>query len=103
MKIKYLKLMHNANIGDVLEVTDFEANILIKTGVAEAAEDTPNLHEQKSTIFYTPIDTTGLLLNLNGTPVVTDFGELIAEQQVKSEEKPKSPRKPRGNKTKEQE
>ncbi len=27
--------MHNANIGDVLEVTDFEANILIKTGVAE--------------------------------------------------------------------
>lgn len=35
MKIKYLKVMHNANIGDVLEVTDFEANILIKTGVAE--------------------------------------------------------------------
>ena len=27
--------MHDANIGDVLEVTDFEANILIKTGVAE--------------------------------------------------------------------
>lgn len=35
MKIKYLQVMHNANIGDVLEVTDFEANILIKTGVAE--------------------------------------------------------------------
>lgn len=35
MKIKYLKIMHNAEIGDVLEVTDFEANILIKTGVAE--------------------------------------------------------------------
>lgn len=35
MKIKYLKVMHNANVGDVLEVTDFEANILIKTGVAE--------------------------------------------------------------------
>lgn len=27
--------MHNANPGDVKEVTDFEANILIKTGVAE--------------------------------------------------------------------
>lgn len=26
--------MHDANIGDVKEVTDFEANILIKTGVA---------------------------------------------------------------------
>ena len=35
MKIKYLKVMHNANPGDVLEVTEFEANILIKTGVAE--------------------------------------------------------------------
>lgn len=35
MKIKYLKGMHNAVIGDVLDVTDFEANILIKTGVAE--------------------------------------------------------------------
>ncbi len=35
MKIKYLKVMHNANVGEVLEVTDFEANILIKTGVAE--------------------------------------------------------------------
>jgi len=35
MKVKYLKVMHNANIGDVLEVTEFEANILIKTGVAE--------------------------------------------------------------------
>lgn len=27
--------MHNANVGDVIEVTDFEANIMIKTGVAE--------------------------------------------------------------------
>lgn len=35
MKVKYLKIMHNANVGDVLEVTDFEANILIKTGVVE--------------------------------------------------------------------
>lgn len=35
MKIKYLKVTHNANVGDVLEVTNFEANILIKIGVAE--------------------------------------------------------------------
>jgi hypothetical protein len=39
MKVKYLKVMHNANVGDVLEVTEFEANILIKTGVAEAFEE----------------------------------------------------------------
>lgn len=35
MKIEYLQVMHNANVGDVVEVTDFEANILIKTGVAK--------------------------------------------------------------------
>ncbi|MBF7685979.1 hypothetical protein I2F17_09135 [Acinetobacter sp. B10A] len=35
MKIKYLQQMHDANVGDVKEVTDFEANILIKTGVAK--------------------------------------------------------------------
>ncbi|KXZ72145.1 hypothetical protein [Acinetobacter venetianus] len=39
MKIEYLKVMHNANVGDVLEVTDFEANILIKTGVAKPFEE----------------------------------------------------------------
>ena len=52
MKVKYLKLMHNANVGDVLEVTDFEANILIKTGVAEAYE------EPKKTTRKTKTDTT---------------------------------------------
>ena len=39
MKIEYLKVMHNANVGDVLDVTDFEANILIKTGVAKPYEE----------------------------------------------------------------
>lgn len=39
MKIEYLQVMHNANVGDVLEVTDFEANILIKTGVAKHFEE----------------------------------------------------------------
>lgn len=35
MKIEYLQVMHDANVGDIKEVTDFEANILIKTGVAK--------------------------------------------------------------------
>ena len=52
MKIKYLKIMHNANPGEVREVTDFEANILIKTGVAEAYED------PKKTTRKTKTDTT---------------------------------------------
>ncbi|HAV5345616.1 TPA: hypothetical protein JI077_05165 [Acinetobacter baumannii] len=39
MKIEYLQVMHNANVGDVLEVTEFEANVLIKTGVAKPYEE----------------------------------------------------------------
>lgn len=36
MKVKYLKVMHNANVGDVKEIPDFQANVLLKIGVAEA-------------------------------------------------------------------
>ena len=39
MKIEYLKVMHDANVGDIKEVTDFEANVLIKTGVAKPYEE----------------------------------------------------------------
>ena len=53
MKIKYLKIMHNANPGEVREVTDFEANILIKTGVAEA------FVEPKERNMYTEIGEKG--------------------------------------------
>lgn len=39
MKIEYLKVMHDANVGDVKEVEDFAANVLIKTGVAKAFDE----------------------------------------------------------------
>lgn len=35
MKIKYLKITHDSNVGDVKEVPDFQANVLLKIGVAE--------------------------------------------------------------------
>lgn len=38
--IKYLQKMHDANVGDVKTVTAFEANILIKTGVAKPYKPT---------------------------------------------------------------
>lgn len=38
--IKYLQKMHDANVGDVKTVTAFEANILIKTGVAKPHKPT---------------------------------------------------------------
>lgn len=45
MKVKYLKVMHNANIGEVKEVTEFEANILIKTGVAQECKARPKTNK----------------------------------------------------------
>lgn len=39
MKIEYLEVMHDANVGDIKDVEDFAANILIKTGVAKAFEE----------------------------------------------------------------
>ena len=59
MKIKYLKMTHDSNVGEVKEIPDFQANVLIKIGIAEPFED----------IKY--------LQNLNFTPVIDDFGSLI--------------------------
>ncbi|MHA3054829.1 hypothetical protein [Acinetobacter sp. ANC 4633] len=39
MKIEYLKVMHDANVGDVKDVEDFAANVLIKTGVAKPCDE----------------------------------------------------------------
>ncbi|WP_180003333.1 MULTISPECIES: hypothetical protein [unclassified Acinetobacter] len=36
MKIKYLKMTHDSNVGDIKEIPDFQANVLLKIGVAEA-------------------------------------------------------------------
>lgn len=35
MKIKYLKTTHDSNVGDVKEIPDSQANVLIKLKVAE--------------------------------------------------------------------
>ena len=36
MKIKYLKMTHDSDVGDIREIPDFQANVLLKIGVAEA-------------------------------------------------------------------
>lgn len=36
MKIKYLKMTHDSNVGDVKEIPDFQANVLLKIGLVEA-------------------------------------------------------------------
>ena len=85
MKIKYLKNTHDSSVGDVKEVPDFQANILVKIGIAEAyLEDEPKF-----------------LLTPSGSPVVNDFGDLvlIGSDQAELKEEPKAkPRKPRNKK-----
>lgn len=39
MKIKYLKVAPRGNPGEIDEVTEFEAKILIKVGLAEAYDE----------------------------------------------------------------
>lgn len=67
MKIKYLKNAPQGKPGDISEVPDLQANILIKLKFAEAVEDGPRIE---------------FLKNLNGTPVIDDFGSLVVVQGI---------------------
>lgn len=96
MKIKYLKKAPQGMPGDISEVPDFQANILIKLDFAEAVEDGPRIE---------------LLKNLNGTSVVDDFGSLVKVQKADigadvvaqkpiQKEKPVKPKQTRASKAK---
>lgn len=67
MKIKYLKQAPQGMPGDIAEVPDLQANILIKLKFAEAVGDQPSIK---------------YLQNLNDTPVVDDFGNLVVVQGI---------------------
>ena len=96
MKIKYLKKAPQGMPGDISEVPDFQANILIKLDFAEAVEGGPRIE---------------LLKNLNGTSVVDDFGSLVEVQKADigadvvaqkpiQKEKPVKPKQIRASKAK---
>lgn len=82
--------------GDVAEVPDLQAKILIKLKFAELLDGEPSIE---------------FLKNLNGTLVVDDFGSLVElplmvehqlenVQQVVQEEKPVKPKQKRVSKAK---
>ena len=96
MKIKYLRKAPQGMPGDVAEVPDLQAKILIKLKFAEPLDGEPSIE---------------FLKNLNGTPVVDDFGSLVelpltAErlldnaQQAVQEDKPVKPKQKRVSKAK---
>ena len=62
MKIKYLRRAPKGMPGDVAEVPDLQAKILIKLKFAEPLDGEPSIE---------------FLKNLNGTLVVDDFGTLV--------------------------
>ena len=67
MKIKYLKQAPQGMPGDIAEVPDLQANILIKLKFAEPMDG-------ESSIEF--------LKNLNGTPVVDNFGYLVELNKI---------------------
>lgn len=69
MKIKYLKKAPQGMPGDIAEVPDLQANILIKLKFAEPVDGEPQIE---------------FLKNLNGTPVIDDFGSLVTIQNDSS-------------------
>lgn len=69
MKIKYLKKAPQGMPGDIAEVSDLQANILIKLKFADPVDGEPQIE---------------FLKNLNGTLVIDDFGSLVAIQEADS-------------------
>lgn len=71
MKIKYLKDTHDSEAGDVKEVQDLPAKVLIALGFAEL--------ESGKAVEVVEVP---MLLNLNGTPVIDDFGTMVLLPQT---------------------
>ncbi|WP_111848713.1 hypothetical protein [Acinetobacter baumannii] len=78
-KIELLVDLCAGQAGSVLDVQDYEFNLLQKLGVAKLfeAEEKIDKKETVQTVNLEIVEVNNLLLNPNGTPVVDDFGSLI--------------------------
>ena len=96
MKIKYLRKAPKGMPGDIAEVPDLQAKILINLKIAESMDVEPSIE---------------FLKNLNGTLVVDDFGSLVESlpkdmslkvdvQELAQDIQPIKPKKKRVSKTK---
>lgn len=66
-KVKFLKDLCSGRAGSVRNLQDYEARVLIQLGAAVLHEDPKENNQQ----------TTPVLMNLNGTPVINGFGEMV--------------------------
>jgi len=85
-KVIYLKDLCSGVAGSVHDLQDYEASTLIRMGVAELADSEQGKVEPEP-VKPSEIPTDGLLLNLNGAPVVGDFGDLIPQPAPEVEQK----------------
>lgn len=79
-KVKFLKDLCSGRAGTVHSLQDYEANVLIKMGAAEIFDDSEQTEAARLAAEkeYEQIPPDALL-NLNGRPVVDDFGD-VAQQ-----------------------
>ena len=66
-KVKFLKDLCSGRAGSVQNLQDYEARVLIQLGAAVLHED-PTENDQQTVLVLT---------NLNGTPVIDDFGGMV--------------------------
>ena len=83
-KIELLTGLCSGPAGSIIDVQDYEFNVLEKLGVAKLADSINKPKYVARQIVFEPIKLKGLLLNLNGTPVVDDFGALVPEMAEQS-------------------
>lgn len=67
MQIQYLKDSPQGKVGELATVTEIEARVLIALGHAIVHDD------------MSPALSPNTLLNLNGTPVIDDFGNVVEQ------------------------
>lgn len=79
-KVKFLKDLCSGRAGTVHSLQDYEANVLIKMGAAEIFDDSEQTEAARLAAEkeYEQIPPDALL-NLNGRPVVDDYGD-VAQQ-----------------------
>ena len=89
-KVKFLKDLCSGRAGTVHNLQDYEANVLIKMGAAEFFDDSEQTEAARLAAEkeYEQIPPDALL-NLNGRPVVDDFGDMAQQlEPLPKTEKP---------------
>ncbi|WP_288400256.1 hypothetical protein [uncultured Acinetobacter sp.] len=86
-KIELLTDLCSGPAGSIIDVQDYEFDVLQRLGVAKLADSTNASEQFNGQTIFEPIELKGLLLNLNGTPVVDDFGALVPEVAIQKVQK----------------